>query len=133
MKRLFAVALVVTMANASTAFAGESLLSVGTRHVQQIAVSEPAAPAAQAEAPKGAKPAAAYQGQGEVISQCAPNAPGAGRHAVEERDGQGQEGDAVHRSRRRVRRGRLHDRPERARRHPLQPGHPTGLVKLVNG
>ena len=69
MKRLFAVALVVTMANASTAFAGESLLSVGTRHVQQIAVSEPAAPAAQAEAPKGAKPAAAYQGQGGTISR----------------------------------------------------------------
>lgn len=64
MKRLFAAALVVTMANASAAFAGESLVSAGTRHVQQLAVSE-----TSETAQKGAQPTAAYQAQGGTISK----------------------------------------------------------------
>lgn len=67
MKRLFAVALVVTMANAATAFAGESLVSAGTRHVQQLAVSDAAASAETTQ--KGTQPAAAYQAQGGTISK----------------------------------------------------------------
>ncbi|MGE3958539.1 MAG: hypothetical protein AB7H96_17645 [Vicinamibacterales bacterium] len=72
MKRLCAVALVVSLGSVSTAFAGESLLSTGTRHVQQLAVNEPVAPAA--EAGKSAtptvakKPATAYQGGGSTLS-----------------------------------------------------------------
>lgn len=38
MKHFFAIALVASIGNASVAFAGESLLSAGTRHVQQITV-----------------------------------------------------------------------------------------------
>ncbi len=72
MKRFFAVALVLALADASTAFAGESLLSAGARHVQQIAATTEA-PAASATTPapatKGAQPAAAYQGQGGTLSK----------------------------------------------------------------
>ncbi|MFN7917795.1 MAG: hypothetical protein U0Q55_20780 [Vicinamibacterales bacterium] len=70
MKRFFAMALVVTLANASTALAGESLLSAGSRHVQQIAATtEAPAPSATQAPVKGAKPEAAYQGQGGTLSK----------------------------------------------------------------
>ena len=68
MKRFCAMALVATLANASMAFAGESLLSAGSRHVQQIAVTTPA-PAAESTPAQPAKPAAAYQGQGGTLSK----------------------------------------------------------------
>ncbi len=68
MKRFFAAALVLTLADASTAFAGESLLSAGARHVQQIAVTAPA-PAAEATPAQPARPTAAYQGQGGTLSK----------------------------------------------------------------
>jgi hypothetical protein len=71
MKRFFAMALVVTLANASTALAGESLLSAGSRHVQQLATTTeaPAPSTTQVPAAKGAKPEAAYQGQGGTLSK----------------------------------------------------------------
>ena len=70
MKRFFAMALVVTLANASTALAGESLLSAGSRHVQQIAATtEAPAPSATQAPAKGAKPEAASQGQGGTLSK----------------------------------------------------------------
>ncbi len=71
MNRLLVFALVASIGNASAAFAGESLLSVGTRHVREIAVSEAvAAPAASATAvPMGTRPAAAYQGQRGTLSK----------------------------------------------------------------
>lgn len=73
MKRLFAGALVVTLAHASTAFAGESLLSAGTRHVQQLAVTPDATPAPASTVPGAQGPAAttpaAYQGQGGTLSK----------------------------------------------------------------
>jgi hypothetical protein len=47
MKRFLACAMVAVIGNASAAFAGESLLTSGTRHVQAIA-AVPAAPAASA-------------------------------------------------------------------------------------
>ncbi len=62
MNRLLVFALVASIGNASAAFAGESLLSAGTRHVQQIAVSAPAEPS------KGTQPAA-YQSQGGNLSR----------------------------------------------------------------
>jgi hypothetical protein len=47
MNRLVACAVVAALGNASAAFAGESLLTSGTRQVQQIAAA-PGAPAASA-------------------------------------------------------------------------------------
>jgi hypothetical protein len=49
MKRFLACALIAVIGNASAAFAGESLLTSGTRHVQAIA----AAPAAATKAVPG--------------------------------------------------------------------------------
>src|SRR4051812_27556415 len=43
MNRLLAFALVASMGHVSAAFAEESLLTAGTRHVQQLAVAAPAA------------------------------------------------------------------------------------------
>jgi hypothetical protein len=55
MKRLLVFALVATICNAPVAFAEESILKSGVRHVQQIAVAESsAAPAAAAALPAGA-------------------------------------------------------------------------------
>ena len=70
MKRFVAFALVATIANATAAFAGESLLTTGTRHVQQIAARDgvPAPASTQAPAP-GQKPVAAYQGQNPTLSK----------------------------------------------------------------
>ncbi|MGC4084366.1 MAG: hypothetical protein QM736_20200 [Vicinamibacterales bacterium] len=73
MKRMFAVALVATLAQASTAMAGESLLSAGTRHVQQIATTSEPTPSGSPTAtvlPGKATPASvAYQGQGSTLSK----------------------------------------------------------------
>ena len=52
------------------AFAGESLLTAGTRHVQQIAATEGApAPASAATTPAQQPAVAAYQGQGATLSK----------------------------------------------------------------
>src|SRR4051794_29621698 len=64
MKRLLACALVAVIGNASAAFAGESLLTAGTRQVQQIAAAgmPPAATARVTPAPNAS--AASYQTEG---------------------------------------------------------------------
>jgi hypothetical protein len=66
MKRLFALALLVAISNSSVAFAGESLLAAGTRHVQQVTVEAtgPTAPTATAARPVGRPPAPALQADG---------------------------------------------------------------------
>jgi hypothetical protein len=48
MNRLLAFALVASIGNVSVAFAEESLLTSGTRHVQQLAVANPEAPSSTA-------------------------------------------------------------------------------------
>lgn len=69
MKRLLVMALVVTIGQASAAFAGESLLTSGARHAQALAVP------VQAPTPEAsittASPAsvAAYQGGGSTLSK----------------------------------------------------------------
>ena len=76
MKRLLVFALVASIGNVSVAFAGESLLSSGARHVQQIAATETAAPAAStaaavvSKAPAGKKTeTAAFQEAGGTLSK----------------------------------------------------------------
>jgi hypothetical protein len=75
MNRLLAFALVASVGNASAAFAGESLLTSGARHVQQLAVSEPASTPAAAAAPDGIvvptaqKAAPSYQAEGGTLSK----------------------------------------------------------------
>jgi hypothetical protein len=56
MNRLLVLALVASIGNVSVAYAGESLLSSGARHVQQIAAADTAAPAAAAGAAGAAMP-----------------------------------------------------------------------------
>src|SRR4051812_14082799 len=51
MKRLFVFALIATIANASAVFAGESILTSGARHVQQLAVADAASVAQATPAP----------------------------------------------------------------------------------
>ena len=75
MNRLLVFALVASIGNVSAAFAGESLLVSGARHVQQIAVTEPAVPSAVAAntsvtpAPVGQQATAAYQGSAANLSK----------------------------------------------------------------
>ena len=57
MNRLLVLALVASIGNVSVAFAGESLLSSGARHVQQIAATD-AAPAAAAATAVASRPTA---------------------------------------------------------------------------
>ena len=71
MKRLIVFALVATVGNASAVFAGESLLTAGTRHVQQIAAAgststTPAVAASTVAVPSVtvAPKAASYQAEG---------------------------------------------------------------------
>ena len=63
MTRFFVLALVGSLATSSAAFAGDTLVTTGTRHVQQLAAAEIHATAppnrAQATAPK-----ASYQAEG---------------------------------------------------------------------
>jgi hypothetical protein len=76
MNRLLVLTLAASIANAPVAFAGESLLKSGTRHVQEIAASSTAAPAvesaktaAASTATIGKKPASAFQTQGATLSK----------------------------------------------------------------
>jgi hypothetical protein len=55
MKRLLVIALVATIGNVPAAFAGESILKSGARHVKELAAAESTAPAAAPAAlPAGA-------------------------------------------------------------------------------
>lgn len=78
MNRLLVFALVASLGNVSAAVAGESILTVGTRHVQQLAATETVAVSAPAAAPVAApitgarsqkKKVAAYQDQGGNLSR----------------------------------------------------------------
>ena len=75
MKRLLVFALVAVIADASAAFAGESILTSGARHVQQLAVADaPSAPAATTPAPTGVavptqQKAPSYQQEGGNLSK----------------------------------------------------------------
>jgi hypothetical protein len=66
MKRFFVIALVASIGNASVAFAGESLLAAGTRHVQQITVasSVPSTPTVATALPMGQQVAPSLQADG---------------------------------------------------------------------
>ena len=70
MKRIFAIALVTSLA-AAPALAGESLLSSGVRHAEKIAVTESTAttPLAGARTGVGQKPAASLQEQVTNLSK----------------------------------------------------------------
>ena len=68
MKRLLVVALIATIGQASTAFAGESILTSGARHAKALAPVQVSAPdTAKTPAVPGA--AAAYQGGGSTLSK----------------------------------------------------------------
>jgi hypothetical protein len=77
MNRFLALALVVSLGNASAVFAGESILTSGARHVQQLAAVESSAAAtiARVPAPAGAvvtvgqKPTPSFQAEGGTISK----------------------------------------------------------------
>ncbi|HUR34863.1 MAG TPA: hypothetical protein VM032_13770 [Vicinamibacterales bacterium] len=81
MNRLLVFALVASLGNESAAFAGESLLTSGARHVQQLAVavstSTSASSSALASAPPagatvvvaGQKVAPSFQDQGGTLSK----------------------------------------------------------------
>jgi|SwirhisoilCB2_FD_contig_31_17793786_length_530_multi_2_in_0_out_0_2 hypothetical protein len=71
MNRFLVCALVASIGNASAAFAGESLLTSGTRHVQQIAIEQSATAASTAPASSaspavvaGQKTAPSFQAEG---------------------------------------------------------------------
>lgn len=74
MNRLLVFALVASIGNVSVAFAGETILTSGTRHVQQLASTEtvapstPALPAAKTTVGRKAE-AAAFQEQGGTLSR----------------------------------------------------------------
>lgn len=78
MNRLLVFALVASLGNVSAAFAGESILTAGTRHVQQLAATETVAASVTATTPVAApvavgqnqkKKTAAYQEQGGNLSR----------------------------------------------------------------
>src|SRR4051812_19348204 len=74
MKRLLVFALVAVIADASAAFAGESILTSGARHVQQLAVADASASAATPPAPAGVavptqQKAPSYQQEGGNLSK----------------------------------------------------------------
>lgn len=70
MKRLLVMALVVTIGQASVAFAGDSILTSGTRHAQALASPQSQSPTAPDAAKNPAAPApAAYQGGGSTLSK----------------------------------------------------------------
>ncbi len=78
MNRLLVFALVASLGHVSVAVAGESILTAGTRHVQQLAATEIVASPATATVPTAAriavrenqkKKASAYQEQGGNLSQ----------------------------------------------------------------
>ena len=76
MNRLLVFAVVAAMGNASAAFAGESILTSGARHAQQIVVADTSASSATglvlptaAAATVGQKPAPAFQGEAGTLSR----------------------------------------------------------------
>ena len=75
MNRLVVFALVASIGQASAAFAGDSILTSGTRHVQELAVTAPASTLSPdltlaATAVPVVKPAvSAYQGSGGNLSK----------------------------------------------------------------
>ena len=70
MNRLLVFALVASVSQASVAFAGESILTSGTRHVQELAVSGQAPAPTSSDAASVAKPAvSAYQASGGNLSK----------------------------------------------------------------
>ena len=76
MNRLLVLALVASIGNASAVFAGESILTSGTRHAQQLAVAESSAPATPAApSPAGAtvavgqKATPSFQADGATLSR----------------------------------------------------------------
>ncbi len=79
MNRLLVFALVASIGNASAAFAGESILSVGARHAEALAVADASAPAvpilgrtggtAAVPSTRAQEKRAAYQGQGGTLSK----------------------------------------------------------------
>ena len=70
MNRLLVFALVASVSQASVAFAGDSILTSGTRHVQELAVSGQTSAPTPSDATSVAKPAAsAYQASGGNLSK----------------------------------------------------------------
>ena len=77
MNRLLAFALVASIGNASAAFAGETILTSGARHAQELAVADAAATstAVAAPAPAGAivkvgqKATPSFQAEGGTLSK----------------------------------------------------------------
>lgn len=69
MNRVVALALALSLGHTSFAFAGESLLQVGTRHVEQLARAEPKSTAAPAATPAAAIVSIARTGQSMATAQ----------------------------------------------------------------
>ncbi len=70
MNRLLVFALVASVSQASVAFAGESILTSGSRHVQELAVSGQAPGPAPSDVASVVKPAvSAYQASGANLSK----------------------------------------------------------------
>jgi hypothetical protein len=70
MNRLLALALVASIGNASAVFAGESLLTSGTRHAQQLAVSAVSDPSSTSTSTAAASTAAVA---GQSAQKAAPS------------------------------------------------------------
>lgn len=69
MKRLLVMALVVTIGQASVAFAGETILTSGTRHAQALTAPSQTSTPDAAKTPGAPAPVAAYQGGGSTLSK----------------------------------------------------------------
>jgi len=76
MNRLLVIALVASIGNASAAFAGESILTSGARHAQQLAVADatansttPVATPAGATVTVGQKQTPSFQAEGGALSK----------------------------------------------------------------
>jgi len=76
MNRLLVFALVASIGNASAAFAGESILTSGARHAQQLAVADasaksatPVATPAGATVTVGQKATPSFQAEGGTLSK----------------------------------------------------------------
>ena len=82
MNRLLVIALVASIGNASAAFAGESILTSGARHAQQLAVAD----ASVEHAPRRLRPPAGATVDGRPEGDAL--VPGRRRHALEERNGE---------------------------------------------
>jgi len=69
MKWLLVMALVVTIGQASAAFAGESILTSGARHAQALTVPVQVSTPDASQTPSSPAPVAAYQGGGSTLSK----------------------------------------------------------------